>query len=187
MIRMIRSRLDRILHPCRQVLAEIAARRASAAELAQRRYCELREQVAIERDRVQRLHFISYVARLLMSSPFRFFGSNEEKKAMAMTMPVEITTTFGADQGCKIRSGRDRIIRIIAIGISSKFCQKSPKFCSNSVGIRQKSRNLTNSQHSLRNLAKVRENFIKIGGKFDENCEKYQNFENCKSFPTKIC
>ena len=33
--------------------------------------------------------------------------------------------------------------------------------------------------------------FIKIGAKFDENCEKYQNFErnfeNCKNFPTKIC
>ena len=36
------------------------------------------------------------------------------------------------DQGCKIRSGRDRIIRIIAIGIWSEFCQKSSKFCSHS-------------------------------------------------------
>ena len=45
-------------------------------------------------------------------------------------------------------------------------------FCSHSVGIRQKSRNLTNSQHLLRNLAKFRENFIKIGAKSDENCEK---------------
>ena len=35
-------------------------------------------------------------------------------------------------QGCKIRSGRDRIIRIIAIRIWSKFCQKSSKFCSHS-------------------------------------------------------
>ena len=34
----------------------------------------------------------------------------------------------GRAQGCKIRSGRDRIIRIIAIGILTKFCQKSSEF-----------------------------------------------------------
>ena len=107
-------------------------------------------------------------------------------------------------QGCKIRSGRGRIIRIFVIGIRSEFCQKSSKFCShswnrsgktpNSVGIRQKSRNLTNSQHSLQNLAKFREKFIRmisILAKSDENCEKYQNFgrnfENYKNFPTNIC
>ena len=33
-------------------------------------------------------------------------------------------------QGCKIRSGRDRIIRIIAIEIRSKLCRKSSKLCS---------------------------------------------------------
>ena len=48
---------------------------------------------------------------------------------------------------------------------------------SHSVGIRQKSGNSTNSQHSIRNLAKFREIFIKIGAKFDEHCEKYQHFE----------
>ena len=55
----------------------------------------------------------------------------------------------------------------------------------------KKSSNLTNSQHSLRNLAKFREMFIEICAKVDENCEKHQsfgrNFENCKNFSTKSC
>ena len=71
------------------------------------------------------------------------------------------------------------------------FCRNSFIQRLSDVGIRQKSRDLTNSQHALRNLAKFRENFIKIGAKFDENCEKYQNFrrifENFKNFPTKNC
>jgi len=53
----------------------------------------------------------------------------------------DIKTLVKVFQGCKIRSGRDRIIRIIAIIILSKFCQKSSKFSSQTVGIRQKSRN----------------------------------------------
>ena len=112
---------------------------------------------------------------------------------------VHIVATRTSEQGCKIRSGRDRIIRIIAIGIWSEIIKillaflesKWKKPCSHSVGIRQKFRNLTNHQHFLRNLAKFRENSIKIGAKLDENCEKHRKmgrkFENCKIFPTKIC
>ena len=47
--------------------------------------------------------------------------------------PLEPAGREDADvqtQGCKIRSGRDRIIRIIAIEILSEFCQKSSILCS---------------------------------------------------------
>ena len=88
-----------------------------------------------------------------------------------------------------VRFGRGGTVSFESL--RSEFDQKSSKFCSHSVGIRQKPRNLTNHQYFLQNLAKFREIFIKIGAKFDKNCEKHQNFgrnfENCKNFPTKIC
>ena len=43
----------------------------------------------------------------------------------------------GSDQGCKIRSGRDRIIRIIAIGILTEIFKILLAFCLNSSEIQK--------------------------------------------------
>ena len=56
---------------------------------------------------------------------------------------------------------------------------------SSPAGIRQKSRNLTKPQHSLRNLAKFRKFFIKIGAKFNENYGKIRIFAEIRTKNTK--
>ena len=60
------------------------------------------------------------------------------------------------------------------------------------VGIQQKFRNLRNYFQYFRIYsAKFRENFIKIGAKFDENCFKIvkfcENFENLRKSLTIFC
>ena len=74
-----------------------------------------------------------------------------------------------------VRFGRGGTVSFESL--PSEFCENSVQdsarilsefIHSASFRIRQKSRNLTNSQHSVMNLAKFREIFIKIGVKFDE-------------------
>ena len=99
----------------------------------------------------------------------------------------------GGPPGAQLRGGaRARDVRFGRAGtvsfesLWSKFDQKSSKFCSHSVGIHQKSKNLTSSQNSPRNLVKFRENFMKIGAKFDENHRKIVIFDRKSIKDTKV-
>ena len=130
-IRMIRSRPDRILPPWSE--EEKAAVRAFAVDVKRSLERDFDESLACE---VSCVYLLDDPDRLDLLTLARACASAEAvpppaRRLTAGGLGVELTARSAdegrASQGCKIRFGRNRIIRIVAIEILSEFYQKSAR------------------------------------------------------------